>query len=114
MFPRQNIHKYTWTSPDGKTHNQINHKLAEGRWHSSILDVRYFRGAASDTDCYLVVPKFGKIWRLINKQHRSLMGKELIPGRLVSWRLGNSIGLRSQTRENLNNSTDIKWACENI
>jgi hypothetical protein len=23
MFPQQNIHNYTWTSPTGKTHNQI-------------------------------------------------------------------------------------------
>ena len=44
MFPHRNIHKHTWTFPDGKTHNQIYHILTD-RWHSSILDVRSFRGA---------------------------------------------------------------------
>jgi len=39
MFPHQNIHKYTWTSCDGKTHNQIDHILIDRKWHSSILDV---------------------------------------------------------------------------
>jgi len=45
MFPHQNIQIYTWTSPDVKTHNQIDHVLIDRRWHSSILDVRSFRGA---------------------------------------------------------------------
>jgi len=39
MFQHQNIHKYNWTSPDGKTHNQIDHILTNKRWLSSILDV---------------------------------------------------------------------------
>ena len=57
MFLHQDIHKYTWTSPDGKTHNQIDHILIHRRWHSSILDVRSFREADRDTDHYLMVAK---------------------------------------------------------
>ena len=60
MFLHRNNHKYTWTSPKGKTHNQIDHILINRRWHSVILDVRSFRGADSDTDQYLEVPNLGK------------------------------------------------------
>jgi len=55
MFPHQNIHKYTWTSPDGKTHYQFDHVLIDRRWQSSVLDVRSFRGADCDTDHYVVI-----------------------------------------------------------
>jgi hypothetical protein len=31
MFPHHNIHKYTWMSPDGKAHKQIDHILVDRR-----------------------------------------------------------------------------------
>jgi len=67
IFPHRKIHKYTWTSTDGKTHNQIDHTLIDKRWNSSILDVRSSRGADCDTDHYLMVAKLSE--RLaVNKQ----------------------------------------------
>jgi hypothetical protein len=40
------IHKFTWASPNGKTHNQSDHISTDRRRHSSILHVRSFREQA--------------------------------------------------------------------
>jgi hypothetical protein len=57
VLPHRNIHKYTWTSPDGTTHNQIHHILVDRRRHSTLPDVCSFRAADCDSDHYLVVAK---------------------------------------------------------
>jgi hypothetical protein len=69
MFPHRRNHKYICTSPDGKTHNQIDHILIDRRRHSSILDVRSFRGADCDSDHYVVVAKV---------RERLAMGKRMV------------------------------------
>ncbi|KMQ85216.1 craniofacial development protein 2-like protein, partial [Lasius niger] len=53
QFPRKNIHKWTWTSPDDRSHNQIDHVLIEKRGASSIKNVRTYRGADCNSDHYL-------------------------------------------------------------
>jgi hypothetical protein len=47
MTPHLNIYKFTWTSLDVKTHNQIDHILIHSSQQSSVLD----------PDHYLVVAK---------------------------------------------------------
>jgi hypothetical protein len=63
MFPHQNTHKYTRTSLDGKTNNQIDHIMIERRWYLSILDVQAFWEAGCDTDTIWWLQILGKDWQ---------------------------------------------------
>jgi hypothetical protein len=72
VFPHHNIHRFTWTSPDGETHIQIGHILIDRICHSRILDVLSFTVADCDTDHCLVVAKLREILT-VNKQHRDLI-----------------------------------------
>ena len=110
--------KYTWTSPDGKTHNQIDHVLIDRSWHTSVLDVRSFRGADCDTDHYLVIAKV---------RERLAVGKQAAQ-RLNRQRFNlsklNDLEVRKQYQiditnrfaalENLNEDEDVNRTWENI
>ena len=55
IFPHKEIHKTTWTSPDGKTENQIDHITIGRKWRRSLQDVRVKRGADAASDHHLVI-----------------------------------------------------------
>ena len=54
-FEHKNVHKYTWTSPDGSTRNHIDHFLITRRWRTSLLDARGYRGADAQWDHMLMI-----------------------------------------------------------
>jgi hypothetical protein len=74
-------------------HNQIDHILMDRRRHSSILNVRFLRGADCDSDHYLVVAKVRE--RLaVSKGMLNKMGMERF---YLKKLLKNSIRLQSNT-----------------
>ena len=54
-FPHKDIHKYTWTSPDGCTRNQIDHVAVNLRLKRLVFETRAYRGADISSDHNLVV-----------------------------------------------------------
>ena len=57
LFTHRDIHKLTWTSPDGNTKSQIDHIIINGKWRHSLLDVRVKRNADIGSDHNLLVAK---------------------------------------------------------
>ena len=117
-FPHRNIHKYTWTSPDVKTHNQIDHVLTDKRCHSNVQDVPSFRGDDCDTDHYLVIAEVrerlavGKqAAQMFDRQRFNLM-KRNEPEVREQYQI--EITNRFAALENLNDDEDVNRTWENI
>ena len=91
MFPHRNVHKYIWTSPDEKTHNQVDHIIIDRRWRSNILDIRIFRGTDCDNDHCLLFAKVRQKLTVNKEEAQRFDGESFNLRKLKSWRLGRSI-----------------------
>ena len=77
FFQHKTIHKYTWTSPDGRTCNQIDHLLFSRKWRKSLLDVRGYRGADIQSDHNLMVAKIHLKLKVTQKNNKPTTHKPL-------------------------------------
>jgi predicted lipase len=118
LFLHRIIHKYTWRSNDGKTHNQIDNILIDRIWHSSILDVRSFRGADCDTDHYLVVAKVRERSTVNKQAAQKFEGERYNLRKLKELEIRKQYHIEITNRfaalENLDNDGDINRAWENF
>jgi hypothetical protein len=118
VFPDRNIHKFTWTSPSGKTHSETDLFLIDRRLHSSVLDVRSFRAPDCDIDHCLVVAKVRE--RLaVSKQTMHRVHMERFNLKKLNEVEGKEqyrveISNRYAALENLDTEVDINKAWENI
>jgi hypothetical protein len=75
LFIHENIHKETWTSPDGHTRNQIDHISILSKRRKSLLNIRAYHRAYIDSDPHLVIGEVKmRIARV--KQNRDLASKK--------------------------------------
>jgi len=118
MFPHRNIHNYSWTSPDGNTHNQIDHILIDRRWESRI---QIYKVAGELT----VIPD--TIWWFAKVKERLVVSKQAaqkLDGEIFNFRKLNELEVRKQYQieitnrfaalENLSDGDDINRTWENI
>ena len=70
LFQQHKRTFYTWTSPDGKHHNQIDSILCSQRWRSSIQSAKTRSGADCGTGHELLIAKFRLKLKKVGKTTR--------------------------------------------
>ena len=115
IFAHRDIHKLTWKSPDGRTSNQIDHIIINGKWRRSLQDVRVCRGADIYSDHYLVTARVKlKLHKVVPESQRR---KQLDVTRLACpvtkqefvLELRNRFNALTDTSEETDHDATYKW-----
>ena len=109
LFTHRDIHKLTWTSPNGRDKNQIDHLMINGTWRRSLLDVRTKRSADVGSDHHLVTALIQM--KLKKKETRRATQMRFDTQRLrdpiVKHAFTSDLRNRFQILQNLNEEQDV-------
>ena len=96
LFTHRNIHKLTWTSPNGRDQKQIDHLMVNSMWRRSLLDVRVRRGANASSDHHLVTAKVRLKLRAAGSNKQRILRYDI--SRLQDQRTKNAFVLQLRNR----------------
>ena len=116
IFPHRDIHKLTWTSPDGRTVNQIDHFIINRKWRRShkTCDHTDYREADANSDHFLVVCRVRlKLRATKENQSRPVLDmsklKKQETQREFALELKNRFNILENTQEDTEDDIEKEW-----
>ena len=83
LFKHRDIYKITWTSPNARDRNQIDHIIINGRYRGSLMDTRTMRGADASWDQVLgtddaddIEEMWGQVKEVDNESAKKVVGEK--------------------------------------
>ena len=77
LFKHRDIHKITYTSPNARHQNKIDHIIINGRYRGTLMGTREMRGADANSDHHMVM---GKVrLKLSSTKHKVRRGSSSTP-----------------------------------
>ena len=114
IFKHKNIHKLTWTSPDGRTQNQIDHIAFNHKWRGTFMDVRAIRGADASSDHHLVLCRMKlKLKRTKKKTNDALFDSGKLRDQAIKGQFITELSNRFQALQDTP-VDDINSLCEDV
>ena len=92
IFEHRDIYKLTMKSPDGRTSNQIDHIIINGKWRRSLQDVRVCCGDDIYSDHYLVTARIKLILQRLVPQESMPETTSVHKARMPSHQTGVCFG----------------------
>ena len=111
VFKHKEIHTLTWTSPNGRVKNQIDHIMINRKWRTSLHDVKVRRGPDMNSDHYLVIGKIRlKLRRARVKSDRKVFDIRKLKNEDTKRSFCVELNNRFQALGDLGESTEEQWA----